>query len=625
MSRQKSRGIVENVLSGIKADLKAILNFEHLIERKKMENQKSKSTFSAILLTLTLMVAALGVGLAIAAEKKYVTDPTTGKVVSSPEYGGTLTSRRGPPVQGTDPYYGWTEIKNSVVNDKLGIGNWGIDREVWNFKSVFLPVSFMTGRLAESWDISPDGLTYTFHIRPGVHWHNKAPMNGRELTAEDVEYNFHRMLGMGKFADAGPNAWGGASDFVNIPWESVTTTDKYTMVVKLTKPYLSALGLMLIGRVNYIMPPEVIEQHGDVMDWRNLVGTGPFMLTDVVEDSSYTFTKNPDYWGYDEKYPQNRLPYVDEFKVLTIEDEATVMAALRSGKLDYRRWAPDLDSVLSLKRTNPEIVAHPILFWSNNAFAPNHRVPPFNDINVVRAMQMALDNEIAAATYWKGQADATPMGLQGVKGYYIPFEEWDEEVKQYYRYDPEGAEKLLDEAGYKRGADGTRFKTVLNTGSFASLEFAEIAAAYWAEIGVDVDIDALSYAEYQERVYSRTGEGMYMAIGGSLLDPVRMTTWYHSDDRGNRGGSQWPELDAMVDAVLDATTIEEQKRPIAEADKYVMSRHWLIWGPRSPTFRLVQPWVKGYNGEFDQGLDAGVHTIFARLWIDSELKEAMGH
>ena len=70
MNRQKSRSIVENVLSGTKAGFKAILNFEHSIERKKMENQKSKSTFSAILLTLILMVAALGVGLAIAAEKK---------------------------------------------------------------------------------------------------------------------------------------------------------------------------------------------------------------------------------------------------------------------------------------------------------------------------------------------------------------------------------------------------------------------------------------------------------------------------------------------------------------------------------------------------------------------------
>ena len=135
--------------------------------------------------------------------------------------------------------------------------------------------------------------------------------------------------------------------------------------------------------------------------------------------------------------------------------------------------------------------------------------PPFNDINVRRAMQMALDNETAATTYWKGFADPTPHGMVGIKGYYIPFEEWDEEVKQYYRYDPEAADKLLDEAGYPRGADGTRFKTVLNYGTFASLDFAEIAAAYWAEIGVEVEIEVLTGPEMNEKLAGPNREGMY--------------------------------------------------------------------------------------------------------------------
>ena len=484
----------------------------------------------------------------------------------------------------------------------------------------------MIGMLAESWDISPDGLTYTFHIREGVHWHNKAPMNGRELTADDVEYNFHRILGLGKFTDTGPTAWGPAAPFVSIPWESVTATDKYTMVVKLKEPYLPALRLMLVDYVIYISPPEVIEQYGDMKDWRNVVGTGPFMLTDIVEGSSWTWTKNPDYWGYDEKYPQNRLPYVDELRLLIIPEEATIMAALRSGQLDYRRWATSLDSIESLQRTNPEIAAHPVLFRSSDSFAPNLRMPPFNDINVRRAMQMALDLETIAATLWEGYADTTPQGLVGVNGYYIPFEEWDEEVKQYYRYDPAGAEKLLDEAGLPRGADGTRFKTSLTYGSWASLDHTEIAAAYWAEIGVDVEIDVVPYAEYAERLFSRTYEGMYSAIAGTLSDPIEYGGRYHSDAQWNRPGSQWPELDAMVDAALNATTIEEQQRLIAEADKYAMSRHWLIWGGKSPIFFLAQPWLKGYNGEMDIGLGSNeIHTLHARLWIDHELKEAMGH
>ena len=207
----------------------------------------------ALVLTLTatgLWAAGAEEEPAAAVEKEMVLDPTTGKMVVAPQYGGTITGHLSSSPQAPDPYAAYSGPIISGVLEKLGIGNWGIDRDVWDFKSGPTPVSVMIGFLAESWDISPDGRTYTFHIRKGVHWHDKAPMNGRELlpcpTADDVEYNFHRVLGMGKFADAGPTPVGGAARFVSIPWESVTATDKYTMVVKLKQPYLPALKLMLV-------------------------------------------------------------------------------------------------------------------------------------------------------------------------------------------------------------------------------------------------------------------------------------------------------------------------------------------------------------------------------------------
>ena len=72
--------------------------------------------------------------------------------------------------------------------------------------------------------------------------------------------------------------------------------------------------------MSFIYPPEVIRQHGDIKDWRNLVGTGPMELTDVVENSSLKWTRVPDYWGFDEKFPQNRLPYVDEINAVVMTD-----------------------------------------------------------------------------------------------------------------------------------------------------------------------------------------------------------------------------------------------------------------------------------------------------------------
>jgi len=139
LNRQKSRAIVENVLSGTKAGFKAILNFEHLTERKKMDHQKSKSTFSAILFTLTLMVAAFWVS--PAAAQKYVTDPSTGKVVTAPEYGGILTYPHKLVGETTDPFRSGGSAAHQIgsVNQHLGTGDWGIDREVYDYRDTYPP------------------------------------------------------------------------------------------------------------------------------------------------------------------------------------------------------------------------------------------------------------------------------------------------------------------------------------------------------------------------------------------------------------------------------------------------------------------------------------------------------
>ena len=141
-----------------------------------MDTQKSSSKLSATLLALILGASVFMAGQVWAA--KYVTDPTTGKVVVAPQYGGTLTAahtQAGSTGAPNDPYFGNPWGPGAAVNERLGIGNWGIDRDVFDFKAVYLPLSSLTGRLAESWDISPDGLTYTFNIRKGVNWQDKAP------------------------------------------------------------------------------------------------------------------------------------------------------------------------------------------------------------------------------------------------------------------------------------------------------------------------------------------------------------------------------------------------------------------------------------------------------------------
>ena len=581
---------------------------------------------------------------AAAADKRYVTDPVTGKAVSAPQYGGKLTYPNVGHFDSASGFDAWFRANalaaTSGVVEKLGIGDWAIDRDTYPFiGGTLLPLNAIRGALAESWE-QPDDTTYIIHIRKGVNWHDKAPMNGRELTAYDVEHTFHRLLGNKltgtEFSAAEPTQRAG--DFATLPWESVTATDKYTVVFKLKEPWRNVLERILDWWNGVIQPPEVIEQYGDMKDWRNVVGTGPYTITDFVADSSITYTKNPNYWGFDEKYPENRLPYIDEVEALTITEPATRLAGLRTAKLDFVGFAGntqimEVDQLESLLRTNPDLVVHPYLSRSNNCGLINVSKPPLDDVRVRHALQMAIDMETINRALYNGDGDAIPQGFIGrvFKEYVVPFEEWSEELKGYYTYDVAGAEKLLDEAGYPRGADGIRFKITRIVRDLYDLSFIELQAEYWREIGVDVDILVQITAEWFAGQLSGdfeiTSESCASA-SSTFGNPALLLSWYRSDwgtGSNNRNFSvRDAQYDAWWEALLAATTVEEEIRLAKDLGMRAIEQHWTIWGLISPQYQVHQPWVIGYNGEAGMG-GSNYLTIFPRLWIDSELKEVMGY
>ena len=588
-----------------------------------------------LVLTATGLWGAGGADESAAAEKEMVTDPTTGEQVLKPEYGGTLTFAVKLEPPSADPAFGSGASRGvDGVAEKLGILNWGADRDEFDLTGFYYALSDYQGHLAESWDM-PDDTTINFHIRQGVHWHDKAPMNGRELDAYDVEYNFHRILGLGSGFTEPPAAFSGALAGMAEQFESVTATDKWTVVFKLKQPQVAdAVTKAIIGDWGvFMMPPEVIKEHGHVKDWRNLVGTGPYMLTDWVDGSSMTWEKNPDYWKFDEKYPENRLPYIDQIRGLIMKEDATILATLRTGKFDYvglvgaaeMIYIPERESV---GKTNPEIEFYPYSGRSESAFVFNmsEDKPPFNDVRVRQAMQMALDLETINNTFFKGHAKWKPHGQLGdaVKGYNTPFEEWPEEVKKTYMYDPEGAEALLDAAGYSRGTDGTRIAVALEHYEMFLLDYTQVAAAFWADIGVDVQVTVAERSVSMAHARDHTYGDMTTAIAGSdVYPPLVPFGWAHSESAWRPSGLHDPAYDALYKVARDATTVEEQQRAVKEADMWLIKNHIFVWGPTAPKFTAVQPWVKGYNGENWLGFDDRM-ALFSRLWFDNELKEAMG-
>ena len=567
---------------------------------------------------------------AAAAEKEMVVDPSTGEMVTAPEYGGTIRAIMNFKPEGIDPYFRYTAGGLiGLVNEKLGVGDWAIDRSKVGYTTLFLPDEALVGQLAESWE-RPDPLTAVFKIRDGVFWHDKAPVNGRQLTAHDVAYSWQRLLFGVDGGEPSPDCPGGF-DICNIKWESVAATDDSTVVFKLQEPSVTAFSRMLVAEHGYIVAREVVDEFGDIQDWRNVTGTGPFQLTDVVEGSSWTYTKIDDYWGFDPKFPDNRLPYADTIEFLVVNDMTAITSLMRSGQADWIGFGlnshlTSVDSAVNLQKTKPDLVLHPYAYRAETAIQFNNQKEPWNDIRVRQALSLAIDQESIAENYMQGWGDASPQGATGanVLGYAVPFEEWPEETQQYYRYDPEEAERLLDEAGYPRGADGIRFSTIYSHYEFFDLGYYQIAMDYLRQIGIDVEIEEITRAKHSEWGMNHGYPGLRTTVTAaeypSGLAPIN-SYWSQAGWRPQNVSDAM--FDEFYENALAATTVEEQQEWARQANLRIVDQLWVIRGPIAPLFGATQPWIKGYNGEGDIG---GMQrsTVLMYLWVDQDMKREMG-
>ena len=239
---------------------------------------------------------------------------------------------------------------------------------------------------------------------------------------------------------------------------------------------------------------------------------------------------------------------------------------------------------------------------------------------------MAVDLETINNTYYKGWMRPEPMGtINPATGFAIPYAEWPEEVKQYYRYDPEAAEKLLDEAGYPRGADGIRFTISDIIANPTSVGHREIVQGYLAEIGVEVEIRQMDWPTI--RANAGGGKGDYDGIStwsqGTPYRPLIMLHHTASGAANNIHGLSDPEYDALIEQLKVAATAEEYQRLGREADFWLVKNHITMWGGLNPWFNVTQPWLQGFDGDFYMGV-WNKNAVFARLWIDQALKREMG-
>ena len=226
----------------------------------------------ALALAATVTFAAPAGEEAAATEKEMVLDPSTGEMISAPEYGGTFTYALKEEPASTDVVVSgvWSISIVGPVVEIPTIQDWSTPRVEYDF-IVPNPPAHTIGHLAESWS-QPDPLTYVLNIRQGVRWHDKAPVNGRLLTAQDIEFNYHRILGLGSgFTERSEYA----GNWAGIEVESVTATDSSTVEFKLAAPNLSALPAILQGTLNRIYAPRSSGRKGTPMIGGTWSAPGP--------------------------------------------------------------------------------------------------------------------------------------------------------------------------------------------------------------------------------------------------------------------------------------------------------------------------------------------------------------
>ena len=347
------------------------------------------------------------------------------------------------------------------------------------------------------------------------------------------------------------------------------------------------------------------------------------MLHDFVSGSAATLVKNPGYWGRDERRPQNQLPYVDKVKILIIPEKEKALEMFLAGKIDAIEGI-SAEQVAAIKKSHPEIQQVPVPWSSTITIDPRNDTSPFDDVQVRKAMQMAVNLQDIAKNYYQSAVEPYPSTLSSKcvqawgEGWAFPYEGWPQDLKDEYAYNPAAAKKLLTEAGYPHG-----FKTNVATGAGADLQLLQIVQAYFADIGIEMEIRPAGAGNKFDQLYYP---------GGSLgldVEPFRqlprMTTGYALNTHLKVSD---PVYDTFFPGPKPRPRRKKPRKIFREANEYIARQHFAVsLLPRPRRYSLCQPWLKGYNAQFGStGWSPPCLSFYmARFWVDQKLKKSMGY
>lgn len=396
--------------------------------------------------------------------------------------------------------------------------------------------------LAESWEYSEDGLTLTFHLHEGVKWHD-----GEPFTSEDVKWTLETMK---------EQKWTKSDSIASV--ESIECPDDNTVVLNLTQRDV-AIVAKLGWYATFIMPEHIWNDpaYPDIATnpaaW-NPVGTGPYKFEKYEAGVGTTLVKNEDYFDAE--------PIIEKLIFQVIPDQSTAYQSFLNGEVDYMGMSIPVANKHELDN-DPNYKHFHYLSINRTYITFNMETSIFKDVRLRQAVAMGVDRQ--------GIYDRVANGTGALAEYFIsPLWKGKYLDKQYTMpaRDVEAAKKLIEEAGYTLRDDGFYFDMTMDifeSGNFKDI--AQIVKENLKEIGINVTLNIMEMAAWQDKVITNSNFDMTMLAGYQGPDVSGVAGRVASNGGTNVGLYNNPEMDAALQAGVDTDDVAERAKAYSEVQR----------------------------------------------------------
>lgn len=421
---------------------------------------------------------------------------------------------------------------------------------------------------AESYEVSEDGLTWTFHLRDGLKW-----SDGSDLTANDFVYSWKRVCNPEVAAPYAETVLGmvkGYDEAIdgNLDALGVSAPDDSTLVVELANP-CSYFGSLAAFATLSPVQEATIEANGEA--WatapETYVSNGPFYMTEWVPGSHITFSKNPYYWNAD-------AIKLDRLKFVLMEDSNAAYSAYQTGEVLMIKDVPT-EEIPSLTGTD-DFYVDPII--GTYYISLNLQNEVFQDVNVRKALSLAIDREYVASTLMQGTYTAAGnlMGPGWMDTDGTEFMSNANGGKPYidttnFEANLEEAKQLLADAGYP---DGEGFPTISYTTNDAGYHkvVAEYLQQAWAELGIDLQVNIVEWSSFTPMRRSGDFEVARNGWVGDYSDPSNMLELFCTTNGNNDGKFSNADFDAAIDTSRSTLDAAERSTALHTAEDILMDQ-----------------------------------------------------